>query len=87
MSASHDAQGLDRWKTPSLRISGTRGIGLSSAVYTHSQLIKYGVRADLHVWEGATHCSFTTASLDRVAPESREALNVIVNFFDTYLGK
>jgi acetyl esterase/lipase len=72
---------------PSLLISGTRDIGLSSAVYTHSQLVKYGVHAELHVWEGATHCSFTAPTGDPMAPESREAWDVIVKFFDSYLGK
>ncbi len=72
---------------PSLFISGTRDIGLSPAVYTHAQLIKYGVRADLHVWEGTTHCSFNMPTSDPIAPESREAWSVIVKFFDTYLGR
>jgi hypothetical protein len=37
---------------PTLVISGTRDDLLSPAVYTHTQLVKAGVEADLHVWEG-----------------------------------
>ena len=72
---------------PSLLISGTHDIGLSPAVYIHARLVKYGVRADLHVWEGATHFSFDAPMADPIAPQTREAWDVIVEFFDTYLGK
>jgi epsilon-lactone hydrolase len=71
---------------PALVISGTRDDVLSSAVYTHSQLVKAGVEADLHVWEGATHCSFAQPLGDPDFPENREAWNVIVKFFDKHLG-
>lgn len=72
---------------PTLLISGTRDVGLSPAVYTHSQLVKEGVIADLHVWEGATHCSFAQPVVDPSEPETREAWDVIVRFFDKHLGK
>jgi monoterpene epsilon-lactone hydrolase len=72
---------------PSLLISGTRDIGLSPAVYTHSQLVKQGVDAELHVWEGATHCSFAQPVADLIEPETREAWDVIIKFFDAHLGK
>lgn len=72
---------------PTLLISGTRDIGLSSAVYTHSRLVKAGVDADLHVWEGASHCIFAEPVVDPEVPETREAWDVIVKFFDKHLSK
>jgi len=73
---------------PALLISGTRDFGLSAAVYTHSQLVKQGIEADLHVWEGAMHCSFGELGvIDPSEPETQEAWDVIVKFFDKHLGK
>ena len=72
---------------PSLIISGTRDFELSPAVYTHSQLVKQGINADLHVWEGATHCAFGQPVADASVPETREAWDVTVKFFDKNLGK
>ena len=68
---------------PSLLASSTRDMALSSVVYTHSQLIKLGVKADLHVWEGLDHAFFYNPDL----PESREVFNVVVKFFNTHLGQ
>jgi len=68
---------------PSLFIVGMRDYLLSNAVYTHAQLTRLGVEADLHIWEGMEH-GFHVLSPD--LPESREAYNVIVKFFDKYLG-
>jgi monoterpene epsilon-lactone hydrolase len=71
---------------PSLLISGTRDFGLSAVVYTHAQLTKQHVNAHLHVWEGASHCSFAQPFVDPNVPETREAWDVILRFFDQYLG-
>jgi epsilon-lactone hydrolase len=68
---------------PTLIITGTRGFELSSALYTHEQLVKLGVEAELHVWEGLFHGFFYNADV----PESKDALNVIVKFFDRHLGR
>lgn len=68
---------------PTLIITGTRGFELSSALYTHEQLVKLGVQAELHVWEGLFHGFFYNMDV----PESRDALNVIVTFFDRHLGE
>jgi monoterpene epsilon-lactone hydrolase len=68
---------------PTLIVTGTRGFELSSAVYTHSQLVKQGVEADLHVWEGMFHGFFYNADV----PESRDCFDVIVRFFDKHLGR
>jgi acetyl esterase/lipase len=67
---------------PTLIITGTRAFELSSAVYTHSQLVKLGVSAELHVWEGLFHGFFYNPDV----PESRDAYDVIVKFFDRHLG-
>lgn len=65
---------------PSLIVSGTRDIRLSVALYTHQRLVELNVDADLHVMEGAQHC-FTYWDL----PESRQAWNVTIKFFDRHL--
>jgi acetyl esterase/lipase len=68
---------------PTLIVTGTRGFELSSAVYTHAQLVKQGVHADLHVWEGMFHGFFYNPDV----PESRDCFAVIVKFFDQHLGE
>jgi epsilon-lactone hydrolase len=68
---------------PSLIITGTRGFELSSAVYTHTQLVKNGAASELHVWEGMFHGFFYNPDV----PESRDCYDVIVRFFDRELGK
>jgi epsilon-lactone hydrolase len=67
---------------PTLVVTGTRGFELSSAVYSHSLLVKQGVDADLHVWEGMFHGFLYNAYV----PESRDCYDVIVKFFDRRLG-
>jgi epsilon-lactone hydrolase len=68
---------------PTLIVTGTRGFEFSSAVYTHSQMVKQGVQAELHVWEGMFHGFFYNPDV----PESRECYDVIVKFFDRQLGR
>lgn len=68
---------------PTQIITGTRGFELSSAVYTHSRLVKLGVKADLHVWEGMFHGFYSNPDV----PESQDAYKVMIDFFDTHLGK
>jgi acetyl esterase/lipase len=68
---------------PTLLISSTRGFDLSAASYTHRLLVKAGVEAELHVWEGLFHGFFYNVDV----PESREVFDVIVKFFDRHLGK
>jgi len=72
---------------PSLLITGTRDIMLSPAAYTHAQLIKAGVDASLHVFEGQAHCSFAQPVVDPNVPQTQEAWDVIVKFFDHHLGR
>jgi acetyl esterase/lipase len=68
---------------PTLIITATRGMELSSAVYSHSRLVKAGVDAELHVWEGMFHGFFYNPDV----PESRDCYDVIVKFFDRHLAK
>jgi monoterpene epsilon-lactone hydrolase len=68
---------------PTLIVSGTRAFELSSAVHTHALLVKQGVEADLHVWEGMFHGFFYNIDV----PESRDCYDVVVRFFERHLGK
>lgn len=68
---------------PTQFITGTRSFDLSNSVYTHSKLVRLGVTADLHVWEGMFHGFYTNPDV----PESREAYDVMVKFFDRHLGR
>jgi acetyl esterase/lipase len=68
---------------PTLIITATRGFEMSGALYTHTQLVKLGVDAELHVWEALFHGFFYNPDV----PESRDCYDVIVKFFDHHLGK
>lgn len=68
---------------PTLLITSTRGFDMSAAVQTHREMVKAGVDADLHVWDGVGHCFFVDVDL----PESREAFSVMTKFFDQHLGR
>jgi acetyl esterase/lipase len=56
---------------------------MSAALHTHNALIKAGVDAQLHLWDGLGHGFF---NLYPDIEESRDALNVIVQFFNKHLG-
>ena len=66
---------------PTLLITATRAMEMSAAVNTHRALIKAGVDADLHVWDGLGHAFF----YDPALPESREAFDVMARFFGKHL--
>jgi acetyl esterase/lipase len=66
---------------PSLLIASTTDLALSSVAHTQSVLVDLGVEADLHVWEGVGHAFFYDPDL----PESQQAYDVIVRFFDNHL--
>ena len=68
---------------PTLIITATRGFEMSGAIYTHAQLVKQGVDAELHVWDGLFHGFFYNPDV----PESHDCYDVIVKFFDRHLGK
>lgn len=62
---------------PTLVITGTRAMDLSPAIFTHSQLLKAGVRSELIVGESMGHCYHYQHHL----PEGRDACAQIVRFF------
>jgi monoterpene epsilon-lactone hydrolase len=66
---------------PTLIITATRAHELSSAVTTHRELVKVKVDAELHVWDGLGHDFFSNIDL----PESREAFDVMADFFRKHL--
>ena len=68
---------------PSLLITSTRDVALSSVVSTHAILVKQGVEAELHVFEGLGHAFF----MDPTIPESRDVYDIVVKFFDKHLNK
>ncbi|WP_245892612.1 alpha/beta hydrolase [Novosphingobium guangzhouense] len=67
---------------PALILTGTRAMDLSPAIFTHSQLIKAGVRSSLIVGEGMGHCYHYQIGL----PEGRDAIDAIIGFFREYLA-
>jgi acetyl esterase/lipase len=66
---------------PTLLISSTRAADMSAAIDTHRELVKAGVDADLHLWDGLGHAFFMDIDL----PESREAFDVMTHFFQKHL--
>lgn len=82
-----EAPDIQQQFPPSLLMSGTRDLALSKTVFAHALLIDQGVDADLHVWEGAPHCSFAQPFVDPDVPESQQAWKVMAKFFDEHLGR
>ncbi|MEW5834633.1 MAG: alpha/beta hydrolase [Pseudomonadota bacterium] len=68
---------------PTLLITGTRDMAMSSEVRSQTLLEQAGVEAELHVREGMWHSFFSDPEL----PESRQAYRTIVDFFDRHLGQ
>jgi acetyl esterase/lipase len=66
---------------PSLVITSTRDLALSSALVTHQRLVGAGAESELHVYEGLVHYFFADTDL----PESRHLFDVIARFFDRRL--
>ena len=50
---------------------------------SHNALVKNGVEAELHLWDGLLHAFWYSLEL----PESREVDDVITKFFDHHLYK
>ena len=69
---------------PTILITGTRDLLLSSTVRTHRKLRAAGVPAELHVYEGQSHADYLFAF---PAPESQDALAEIALFFDRHLKR
>jgi acetyl esterase/lipase len=62
---------------PIILTSGTRDFLLSDTVRLHRRMLAAGVKAELHVWEGAPHGMFGGH-----APEDREQIAQLKTFFD-----
>ena len=68
---------------PTLVISSTRDMALSTAVVAHQRLVAAGVYSQLHVFEGLSHYFFADTGL----PESREVFEVTADFFHNHLSE
>jgi epsilon-lactone hydrolase len=68
---------------PTLLVTSTRGMEYSSAINSHNALVRAGVDAELHVWDGLPHAFWYNSDL----PESREVYDVIARFFDRHFDK
>jgi acetyl esterase/lipase len=69
---------------PTILTSGTRDLFLSNTVRMHQKLRAAGIEAYLQVYEGCSH-AFYLQVLD--SPESKQAYQEMVIFFDKHLGK
>lgn len=67
---------------PTLLFTATRDQNMSPVLVTHARLVKAGVDAQLHVWEGLGHCFDTKHFI----PEARDALDIQIAFFNRHLG-
>jgi epsilon-lactone hydrolase len=68
---------------PTLLITGTRDFLLSPTTIFHRALRRSGVDAELFVFEAMPHCHWLAVHL----PESKEALEIMADFFDHRLGR
>ncbi|MBT4519559.1 MAG: alpha/beta hydrolase [Halieaceae bacterium] len=67
---------------PTLVISSTRDMALSSALAAHQRLISAGVESELHIYEGLMHYFFMATDV----PESRQVFELTARFFDRHLA-
>jgi len=81
VSPVHSLEILSKFP-PTLVLTSTRAHDLSSAVFTHGQLVRAGVCAELHVWDGMPH----NFHLQPEISEARQALGVVAEFFKTHLA-
>lgn len=68
---------------PTIFMTGTRDFAMSRAAYSHRRLLLAGVESDLLIYDGLGHGFMTNASL----PETREAQQIAVRFYDRHLGR
>ena len=66
---------------PTLFITATRAFDMSSAIAFHRALTRAGVDASMQIFDGLGHCFYYQAWL----PESQDAYDTIVRFFDRHL--
>ena len=70
---------------PAILISGTRDLFLSDTVRTHRKLREAGIDADLHVFEGQSHCQYLVSQSP--SSEAQQVYGEIARFFDRHLGQ
>jgi monoterpene epsilon-lactone hydrolase len=68
---------------PTLLVTSTRDLLLSDTSTLHRALLGAGVNAQLVVFEALPHAFWYHFQL----PETKEALNIMANFFDTKVGR
>ena len=66
----------------SLLMTATRDFLMSTVVHSHAELVRLGVEAQLHVWDGLEHGFLLNPELE----ESRQSYRVLVDFFERHLG-
>lgn len=66
---------------PSILISSSRDFAMSSVTQTHGQLVKAGVAAQLHIFDGLKHGFHYNSEL----PQSEDTFDLITQFFKKYL--
>ena len=68
---------------PTIFLTATRSMEFSAAVHSHNALLQVGVKAELNVWDGLPHAFMYNSNL----PESRQAYEILVKFFDEHLSR
>ena len=68
---------------PTLFLTGTRAFDMSGAVQSHLDLHKHGVDSQLFLFDGMDHGFFL---FGHSWPETRQAHELIVRFFNEHLG-
>jgi acetyl esterase/lipase len=68
---------------PTIFVTGTRDFAMSAAAYSHRRLREAGVESDLLIYDGLGHGFMTNAAL----PETRNAQEIAVRFYDRHLGR
>lgn len=68
---------------PTLLITGTRDMTMSSVLASQQRLDQAGVKTELHVWDGMWHSFFSDPEL----PESQDAYRVMARFFLQHLSR
>lgn len=67
---------------PTILVTGGRSMEFSTVVTSHNALVKAGVDAELHVWDGLMHAFMYNSEL----PESREVYAAVARFFERHLA-
>lgn len=68
---------------PTLFITGTRAFEFSAVLDSHNKLTQAGVESEFHGWDGMFHGFFYSSEM----PESREAYDIMVDFFSSHMAK